>query len=175
MMNILERSNDIIQIKPWEEKDLDLLIRLNAPEMMQHLGGPESKDQILKRHKRYLDLGSRGCMYSITLLPELEAVGSVGYWQTTWNGESVYETGWSVLPSYQGKGIATMAVKLAIEEAATENRYNYILAFPSIDNPASNAICRKLDFEFISQCEFEYPPGSFMRCNNWRLNLIPSK
>jgi RimJ/RimL family protein N-acetyltransferase len=175
MMNILERSNGIIQIKPWEEKDLDLLFRINAPEMMQHLGGPESKDQILNRHKRYLDLGSRGCMYSITLLPELEAVGSVGYWQTTWNGESVYETGWSVLPSYQGNGIATMAVKLAIEEAAVENKYNYIHAFPSIDNPASNAICRKLDFEFISQCQFEYPPGNFMRCNNWRLNLIPSK
>jgi RimJ/RimL family protein N-acetyltransferase len=175
MMNILERSNDIIQIKHWEEKDFDLLFRINAPEMMQHLGGPESKDQILNRHKRYLDLGSRGCMYSITLLPELEAVGSVGYWQTTWNGESVYETGWSVLPSYQGKGIATMAVKLAIEEAAAENKYNYIHAFPSIDNPASNAICRKLDFEFISQCEFEYPPGSFMRCNNWRYNLIHRK
>lgn len=175
MKNILERSNHIIQIKPWEDKDLDLLFRINVPEMMQHLGGPESKDQILKRHKRYLDLCNRGCMFSITLLPELEAVGSVGYWETTWNVESVYETGWSVLPSYQGKGIATMAVKLVIEEASAENKYNYIHAFPSIDNTASNAICRKLNFEFISQCEFEYPPGSYMRCNNWRFNLIPSK
>jgi len=106
------------------------------------------------------------------LLPELEPIGSVGYWQTTWNNESVYETGWSVLPSYQGKGIATKAVKLAIEEASSENKYKYIHAFPSIDNPASNAICRKLDFQGISECEFEYPLGSFMRCNNWRYNLI---
>lgn len=118
--------------------------------MMQHLGGPESKKQILNRHKRYLELGNRGRMFSIKLSPELEPVGSVGYWQTTWNNESVYETGWSVLPSYQGKGIATKAVKLAIEEASSENKYKYIHAFPSIDNPASNAICRKLDFQFIS-------------------------
>lgn len=168
----MEASNHIIQIRPWEVNDLDLLFRINAPEMMQHLGGPESKDQILKRHKRYLELDNRGRMFSIILLTELETVGSVGYWQTTWNNESVYETGWSVLSSYQGKGIATKAVKLAIEEASSENKYKYIHAFPSIDNPASNAICRKLDFQFISECEFEYPLGSFMRCNNWRYNLI---
>ncbi|QIZ09395.1 GNAT family N-acetyltransferase [Priestia megaterium] len=175
MKKISERCNHIIQIKPWEDKDLDLLFRINAPEMMQHLGGPECKEQILKRHKRYLELGSRGCMFSITLLPEQESVGSVGYWQTIWNDESVYETGWSVLPSFQGKGIATMAVKLAIDEASSESKYKHIHVFPSIDNPASNAICRKLDFQFISECEFEYPPGSFMRCNNWRLDLITIK
>jgi RimJ/RimL family protein N-acetyltransferase len=168
----LKASNHIIKIKPWEDNDLDLLFRINAPEMMQHLGGPESKEQILKRHKRYLELGNKGRMFSIILLPELEPVGSVGYWQTTWNNEGVYETGWSVLSSYQGKGIATKAVKLAMEEASSENKYKYIHAFPSIDNPASNAICWKLDFQFISECIFEYPPGSFMRCNNWSYNLI---
>ncbi|KZR56902.1 GNAT family N-acetyltransferase [Pseudobacillus badius] len=168
----MEASNHIIQIKPWEDNDLDLLFLINAPEMMQHLGGPESKEQILQRHKRYLELGNRGRMFSIKLLPELQPAGSVGYWQTTWNNENVYETGWSVLPSYQGKGIAAKAVKLAIEEASSENKYKYIHAFPSIENSASNAICRKLDFQFISECEFEYPPGSLMRCNNWRYNLI---
>lgn len=164
-------NNQSVQINPWEDKDLDLLFGINEQEMMEHLGGPESKEQILKRHKRYLELCGKGCMYSITLYPDLEAVGSVGYWQKVWNGESIYEMGWSVLPSSQGKGIATVAVKLAIDAASAENKYSYIHAFPSINNPASNAICRKLGFEFISECEFEYPPGSFMRCNNWRLKL----
>ncbi|WHY64684.1 hypothetical protein [Neobacillus sp. SuZ13] len=88
----------IIQIKHWEDNDLDLLFRINAPGIMQHLGGPESKEQIFKRQKRFLELGNRGRMFSIILLPELESVGSVGYWQTTWNNESVYETGRSILP-----------------------------------------------------------------------------
>lgn len=172
MKAISERlKKAIIQIKPWEDKDLELLFRINQPEMMEHLGGPESKEQILNRHKRYLNLSEKGCMFSIKLLPEYEPVGSVGYWQTVWNDESVYEIGWSVLPSFQGKGIATNAVKLAIDEASAENKYRYIHAFPSINNPASNAICQKLDFNFISECEFEYPPGSFMKCNNWRLEL----
>jgi RimJ/RimL family protein N-acetyltransferase len=78
-------------------------------------------------------------------------------------------------PTLLPKGIATIAVKLAIEKARAENKLKFVHAFPSIDNPASNAICRKLDFQFISECEFEYLPWSLMRCNNWRLNLIPSK
>jgi hypothetical protein len=44
-------------------------------------------------------------------------------------------------------------------------------AFPSIANAPSNAICRKLGFTLIEECEFEYPKGSFMRCNDWRLDL----
>jgi RimJ/RimL family protein N-acetyltransferase len=79
--------------------------------------------------------------------------------------------GWSILPSFQGKGIATIAVKSAIDEAYAEKKCKSIHAFPSIKNPASNAICRKLDFSLISECEFEYPPGNSMRCNNWRLEL----
>lgn len=53
--------------------------------MMKYLGGPENEEQILKQHKLYLKPISRGCMFSILLLTEQESVGSVGYWQTTWN------------------------------------------------------------------------------------------
>ncbi|MBT2646806.1 GNAT family N-acetyltransferase [Bacillus sp. ISL-34] len=168
-----ERSKENkIEIKPWEEKDLELLFQLNAPEMMEHLGGPESNEQILKRHQRYLQIGEKGCMYSINSFPEAEAAGSVGYWQTVWNEENVYEIGWSVLPSFQGKGIASHAVKALIEKIKAERKYKQIHAFPSINNPASNAICRKLGFTLISECEFEYPPGSLMRCNDWCLELV---
>ncbi|MED4689362.1 GNAT family N-acetyltransferase [Peribacillus frigoritolerans] len=160
-----------MEIKPWEDKDLQLLFQLNAPEMMEHLGGPESNEQILKRHQRYLQIGDKGCMFSIIPFPEAKAVGSVGYWQKVWNDEIVYEIGWSVLPSFQGKGIASHAVKALIEKIKAERNYKYIHAFPSITNPASNAICRKLGFNLISECEFEYPPGSFMQCNDWCLEL----
>ncbi|MET1180491.1 GNAT family N-acetyltransferase [Peribacillus simplex] len=172
MSRISERSKKTkVEIKPWEDTDLALLFQLNAPEMMEHLGGTENNEQILKRHQRYLQIGDKGCMFSINLFPEAEAAGSVGYWQRVWNDEYVYEIGWSVLPSFQGKGIASQAVKALIEKVKAERKYKYIHAFPSINNPASNAICRKLGFNLISECEFEYPPGSFMRCNDWCLEL----
>jgi RimJ/RimL family protein N-acetyltransferase len=130
--------------------------------MMDHLGGPETEDQILTRHKRYLEISGRGTgrMFSIFLLPGFETVGSVGYWDSMWQEESVYEIGWSVLLPYQGRGIATAAIAEAIASASTEQKHRFIHAFPSINNLASNAVCRKLNFSLMGNCEFEYPPGN---------------
>ena len=36
-------------------------------------------------------------------------VGSVGFWEGSWLGEDVYETGWMTLPQYAGRGLATKA------------------------------------------------------------------
>ena len=44
-------------------------------------------------------------------------------------------------------------------------------AFPSVENAPSNAVCRRLGFELVEECESEYPPGTPMRCNDWRLDL----
>ena len=44
-------------------------------------------------------------------------------------------------------------------------------AFPNVDNAPSNAICRTLGFERLAACEFEFPKGHFMTCNDWRLDL----
>jgi hypothetical protein len=40
-----------------------------------------------------------------------------------------------------------------------------------VENAPSNAICRKLGFELLEACDFEFPPGHHMRCNDWRLDL----
>ncbi|WP_419878415.1 GNAT family N-acetyltransferase [Brevibacillus centrosporus] len=162
-----------VTLEPWSDAALELLRLLNAPEMMDHLGGQETEEQILNRHKRYLDIGVRGTgrMYSIVLHPGLETVGSVGYWDRIWQEESVYEIGWSVLPAYQGRGIATAAVAEAIASASADQKHRFIHAFPSVDNLASNAVCRKLNFSLLSKCDFEYPPGNIMQCNDWRIEI----
>jgi RimJ/RimL family protein N-acetyltransferase len=101
-----------------------------------------------------------------------EPVGSVGYWERTWRGEQVYEMGWSVLPAFQDRGIAAAATAQAIARARADGRHRYLHAFPGVDNPPSNALCRKLGFTLIEECDFEYPRGHFMRCNDWRLDLL---
>lgn len=168
---MLKRMN--IRIEPWAHADLALLYRLNTPEMLEHLGGPESEEQIIARHNRYLELDGKGTgrMFSIVLHPDLEAVGNIGYWERIWQEETIYEIGWGVLPPYQGRGIAATAIAAALESARAEEKHRFIHAFPSVDNPASNTICRKLDFLFIGECAFEYPPGNIMRCNDWRMDL----
>ena len=79
-----------------------------------------------------------------------------------------------VVPEFQGRGIAVAAIAQAIELAKRENKYRFMHAFPNVDNAPSNAICRKLGFELLEACEFEFPKGHFMTCNDWRLDLAAS-
>ncbi|MEV5705281.1 GNAT family N-acetyltransferase [Actinoallomurus sp. NPDC052274] len=162
-----------VRIEPWAEGDLNLLRRINAPEMMEHLGGPESEEKVRARHQRYLKPGDHGseAMFRVVALPEEQAAGSIGYWERDWRGETVYETGWSILPEFSGRGLATAAGRLVVERARAERRHRFLHAYPSVDHPASNAICRKLGFTLLGACDFEYPPGHLMRCNDWRLEL----
>ncbi|MFK3982481.1 GNAT family N-acetyltransferase [Micromonospora sp. NPDC050397] len=172
-----------VRIEPWSEGDLDLLRRINVPAMKAHLGGTESEEKVLARHRRYVDIGGTGSgqMFRIVLLPaadggpaEPEAVGSVGYWTRVWQDEPVYEMGWSVLPAYQGRGVAAAAAGAAVSRARAAGVHPHLHAFPSVVNGASNAICRKLGFRFVAEVDFEYPPGSMIRSNDWCLELAPT-
>jgi RimJ/RimL family protein N-acetyltransferase len=156
-----------IQLEPWADEDLGLLQRLNTPEIWAHLGGPETEEQVLKRHARYLAIETgAGGMFTVVL--DGVTAGSIGYWEREWQDATVYETGWNVLPEFQGKGVATAAAKAIVDRASAAGRHRWLHAYPSVDNPASNAICRKAGFTFAGEHDFEYPKGSFMRCNDWR-------
>jgi RimJ/RimL family protein N-acetyltransferase len=160
-----------VRLEPWGAGDLPLLERLTGdPAMMEHLGGPESPEKIAERQARYEATGSG--MFKIVDVAGGEAVGSVGYWPRTWRDEEVNEIGWSVLPAFQGRGIGRMATAQAIDLARAEATRRFLHAFPSVDNPPSNAICRALGFTLVEACEFEFPPGRLMQCNDWRLDLF---
>lgn len=167
-------SEPEFRIEPWAEDDLPLLHRLlGDPAMTEYLGGPEPPEKIEARHGRYLRGELDAKMFRVVDSAG-ESVGSVGYWERESHEGQVWETGWMVLPEHQGKGIATMATRQVIELCRAEQSHQYLYAYPSVDNAASNAICRKLDFELVDTEEFEYPPrsGNIMRCNNWRLDLF---
>jgi RimJ/RimL family protein N-acetyltransferase len=153
------------------------LRRINTPEMKQHLGGPETDDQVIARNKRYAAMTDPGlgAMFRVVLLPDEADAGSIGYWEREWQGETVYETGWSVLPEFQGRGVAVAAAAAVIELARAQHRNQHLHAYPGVDNPASNAICRRAGFERLGPTEFEYPPGNPMRCNDWRYELYPAQ
>jgi RimJ/RimL family protein N-acetyltransferase len=161
-----------VRLEPWGKDDLPLLRRIMGdPAMTEHLGGPEIEEKLADRQAWYEREGEPG---SGQILDEStsEPAGSVGYWKKDWRGGTVYETGWSVLPGFQGRGIAAEATRRVIEAARAERRHRYLHAFPSVENAPSNAICRKFDFELLEECDFEYPPGNRLRCNDWRLDLL---
>ncbi len=158
---------------PWSKDDFDLLVRHNAPEMTAHLGGPEPDEKLLDRHRRYLGLegGRSGRMFRIVAGPGEKTAGIVGFWETTHRGEDVWEAGWGVLPESQGHGIAGAAVRLVVAAARGAGTHRHLHAFPSVDNAASNGVCRKAGFVLLGEEEMEYPKGHWMRCNDWRIDL----
>ena len=83
----------------------------------------------------------------------------------------MWECGWSILPEAQGRGVATAAAALMIDDARRRGTHRRLHALPSVDNAASNALCRTLGFELLGEAEVDYPKGHMMRSNDWRLDL----
>ncbi|AZK95799.1 MULTISPECIES: GNAT family N-acetyltransferase [Streptomyces] len=175
----METTGAAVRIEPWSESDLALLRAANAPELMTELGGPETEEKVLARHRRYVALSAnpsgKGRMYAIVLAATGERVGTVGFWEqtATSDGQAAYEAGWGVLTPFQGRGLASAATRLVAGVARAEGRFRYLLAYPKVTNAASNAVCRKVGFELRGEVGFEYPPGNPVRSNEWRLDLRP--
>lgn len=163
----------MVTLDRWGEQDFGLLERCNAPGMTAHLGGPESAEKVRDRHRKYVENAFTGQMFVIVTEDGARA-GLIGYWEHTEDGDTVWETGWAILPEFQGRGLATAAVHEVAIVATAAGRHSTLHAFPSVTNDASNALCRKAGFTLLGDRDFEYPKGHWMRCNDWCLDLAPS-
>jgi RimJ/RimL family protein N-acetyltransferase len=167
-----------VRIAPWGPDDLWLEKRLMGdPGMTVYLGGPEGDEKMEARHARFLDLpvSGTGQMFKIVNERTGEALGSVGYWEREWRGEQVYEMGWGVLAPFQGRGVAREATRLTIAHAASHGKHRHMHAFPLVENAPSNGVCRTLGFALVEELDYEYPPGTPVRCNDWRLDLFENR
>ena len=159
-----------VRLEPWGEDDLPLLQTLvGDPAMMEHLGGAEPPEKVAERQARYVAAGSGS--FKVVDAATGADVGWVGVWGRTWRDEPIGEVGWSVLPSAQGRGVATRATAALVAVVRASGAHRALLAFPSVDNAPSNAVCAKAGFTLLGPCSVEYPPGHELRCNEWRLEL----
>ncbi|MFB5191377.1 GNAT family N-acetyltransferase [Alicyclobacillus fastidiosus] len=157
-----------VTIHPWAEEDIQLLKRMNTAKMWASLGGPERDDGVIARHQRYLH-DSKVHFFAIKF--GSDSIGSVGYWERRWKEHEVYETGWKVIPEFQGRGIATRAMSELLNILRNNVQHAIVYAFPSTNNTASNEICRKLGFSLVGETDFEFPKGKWMKSNEWCLRL----
>lgn len=157
----------------WGRHDLPVLQRANTVEMTAFLGGPEPEEKVLDRHQRYLRYWDDGeaRMFVIRMDGVEEPVGSVGYWPTLWHDRPVYEAGWGVDSAYQGRGIASRALRACLGDAAAQEDRTAVVAFPRTDNVGSNALCRAVGFVCSGEEGFEYPKGHPIRVNAWVYDL----
>jgi RimJ/RimL family protein N-acetyltransferase len=163
---------DGLTLRPWSVDDLPLLRAANAPAMTSHLNGPESEEALVARHERYLHLVGSGEARMFVIADEDGGpLGSIGCWRIDWRNQPVWETGWFVLPRAQGRGVATRALTLLIADLCERRAgRRLLLAFPSADNAASNAVCRRADFVMMGTTTMSFR-GAELTVNEWAFDL----
>lgn len=153
--------------------DLPLYERLlTDPRTMAELGGPLPRVGLAHKLRSIVDEVRSGKTWYLAIVPEEGggAVGTVCVWDHEWDGRTISEIGWMVLPEFQGRGLASAAVAEVLRRAAAERRWHVIHAFPGATNGPSNAICRKAGFEHVGDLEYEYA-GRTLRGAHWRIDL----
>ncbi len=163
---------DTLRLRLWSENDLELLHAANTPAMTAHLNGPESAEEIVERHARYLRLRDSGEARPFVIEDEAgESVGSIAFWHMDWRGEPALETGWFVRPEAQGRGVASSALALLVQDARMHrDGRRYLTAFPAVDNVASNGVCRHNGFALVGSLTERFR-GAELTVNEWALDL----
>jgi RimJ/RimL family protein N-acetyltransferase len=161
-----------LRLRRWTADDLDLLRAANTPEMTAHLNGPETEQGLVERNARYLRLWEAGeARMFVAEDGAGRSLGSIGYWHVEWRGEPALETGWFVRPEAQGHGVASKALALLIDDArAYRDGRRFLTAFPSVENAASNGVCRRNGFALVGTLTETFR-GAELTVNEWALDL----
>ncbi len=157
-----------MELRAYTDADLALTEALETdPEVMRELGGPLARERLPEIHRRRL---ADPWWFTIGAEPDGPPVGTIGIWETEHDGHRLHETGWMVLPAFQGRGIASGALTLLLERARAEPAFRTVHAFPPVTNDPSNALCRKFGFRLVDERDFVYA-GRTLRCNDWALDV----
>jgi RimJ/RimL family protein N-acetyltransferase len=161
-----------VELIPYSDEHRPLSEELETdPEVMRELGGPISAERFADVHRRRVAGVAAGDLWYYAIAPEPggPTVGTIGIWEKELDGSMLHETGWMVLPAYQGRGIASEALGMLIERARADDRYPSMHAFPPVTNDPSNALCEKFGFELVAERDFVYA-GRTLHCNHWALD-----
>ncbi len=161
-----------VTLSRWTAAGLDILRRSNTPELKRYLGGIEDASRVLRRHMRYMTEVRPGIIEIFEVWCNGVPCGSVGYWQRRVRGSIAYETGWVILPGFQGRGVAVAAMRLVLERLDEVARYPFVWAFPAVENGPSNGVSRSLGFTLVGTATYDDPAGNPTSCNEWRHALV---
>jgi RimJ/RimL family protein N-acetyltransferase len=162
-----------VELREITMDDLPLYERMaRDPRMMAELGGPLPPEGLEEKLRGIVESVREGSSWYFTIVPhDVGApVGTICIWEHDEDGESIDEIGWMVAPEFQGRGLASEALRSILAKARAEGRWSVIHAYPGVTNAPSNALCRKAGFQLLGQSDIEYA-GRTLRCNHWRIDL----
>jgi RimJ/RimL family protein N-acetyltransferase len=160
-----------LTLVPWSDGDRGVLERANSSEMTRFLGGVESDDDLAARHALYVGFAEAGGGGMFRVDVDDEPAGYAGWWDEVHEGMPVFEIGCAVSPGWQGRGVATEALRRVVELAqATDPRP--VVGYAAVGNAPSNALCRRVGFELRGTGSFPSDDGGF-DVNIWVIDPRP--
>jgi RimJ/RimL family protein N-acetyltransferase len=165
-----------VTLERWAVEDLAVLERANTPEMTRFLGGPESEEALAQRHADYLVLWESGEVRMFRVTVDGATAGYAGWWEEEHEGAPVYEVGCVVEPGWQGRGVASAALREVLRLAAVLGDRDVIVGYANADNEASNALCARVGFSLIGTGAFPGEDGSEeMTVNIWAIDRTAAR
>ncbi len=158
-----------MELRLYQDSDLDFTRRLEMdPEVMEHLGGPQDEEAILKAHRRRSNPVPGGDWWFVIEV-DGEDAGTIGVWPHESDETAGHEVGWMVATGFQGCGVATKALAALLDRIRADERFGTVHAFPGADNEPSNALCRRAGFQLLGVETSTYR-GKPFTCNHWVLD-----
>jgi len=140
-----------IEYKPILSEHVDAYFDLMNDESLAVNAGsvpyPITREWTAERIATRMAGEQEGAMADRALFENGALIASSGYFFR--DGE--LEIGYSVHRNYRGRGLATMAAKLAVKLARDHRKTGPIAANYFQDNPASGRVLEKVGFEFIGE------------------------
>jgi RimJ/RimL family protein N-acetyltransferase len=163
-----------MRLRDVEPGDVGAYVRMRCDQVtMAEVGGPQPREGISAKVARDVQQAASDAAWIKMIIPDQSApgvvAGSIALWSHEDSRTSMSEIGWMVLPEFQGRGIATTAVRMVLALAREKNRWGLVHAFPVITNTPSNAVCRSAGFRFVEEQETTFA-GRVFRTNHWVIN-----
>lgn len=163
-----------MQLRPLTPEDQRLYERIYAdPRMSTELGGVLEQDMAAKLERDVAMVEADRHWVLVIVCDDGSAAGTVSLWDHDWEGQTIDEIGWMVLPEHQGRGLASAGVAEALRRADEAARWRILHAFPATTNGPSNALCRKHGFALRGPIEYTYR-NWVLRVNHWVRDTLPA-
>ena len=156
-------QTDRLRLSPWMETDRDLVRGLYAdPLASRDFGRTLQPDEADKTFEKYLAaFPSIGFTRWKLTLKDGRFIGTTGVMRVIDHQAlgTHDEIGWRLLPDYWGQGYATEAARVAQADAHRRCRLRDIITYTAPDNPASEAVMKRLGYIRATERDFSarYP------------------